>query len=627
LFFTEIAFGEHLSKPQKETVPLSVKENILALNAAACNIYLSSPDSAHKLAAQALLLSERCDYAYGKAKSFYNIGLIYWSQSYYPVSLFYLKSALGYMPEDRKLERSDIYSAIGRTYADLKNYEPALSALDTSFYYAGDDAGRLAEAYGGRSYVYCALHSYYKATRDANYSLKLNKAINNEAKTAVQYERISSIYFNIGNYKAAVAYNDTAAAMSIKINNRRLHAYTYIYAALIANKTGKFNDAVRYAQKAIALSINIGVMDAIAKSYSALVNTYQLKNDLRQALKYQEKYNQVRDSLGNISRLNTIRLVQNYYDLNAKINRIKLMEVNDRNNRGKIKSQGTLIVILFLSLSILIIILSATYYYYKQKKLLSNKLQSQHTALLEQKQLIELQTTNLKKVNNQKDKLLAVIGHDLRAPVANLSNIIEMFDEGYLSEQDVHDLMKNISPIIKGVELTLSNLVEWAGSQIKGNSIRPSSVDIYLLGVEMEQTFLHALKLKKIEFINSAYPGQGVLADENHLKVVIRNLLSNAIKFTAHSGFVTLTTVVEKHDLVISVGDTGKGMTQEEVEKLFFLNTHFSYFGTSGEKGTGIGLILCKELVELNGGKLNVRSALGRGTVFYFSLPLVKAYA
>jgi signal transduction histidine kinase len=259
--------------------------------------------------------------------------------------------------------------------------------------------------------------------------------------------------------------------------------------------------------------------------------------------------------------------------------------------------------------------------------MLSGKLQQQHKELLDQKQLIETQAVNLQSVNNIKDKLLAIIGHDLRTPVANLSNIVEMFEGGYLTPQEVHGLMKDINPIVKGAELTLTNLVEWAGSQIKGRSTQSTSVDIFLLGVEMEQTFVHALQMKDLEFINHAYPGQGVTADENHLKVILRNLISNAIKFTGKNGTITLSTVIENNEIVVSVNDSGKGMTPGELDMLFCLNTHFSNSGTSGEKGTGIGLLLCKELVELNGGRLKVTSEIGKGSTFYFNLPLVKAYA
>jgi signal transduction histidine kinase len=597
------------------------------LNNTASAIFLQLPDSAHKIAANALILSEKLNYAFGKGRSFLNLGSIYWSQSYYPISLFYLKSAITYLPKDKPFYLSDAYRALGRTYADLKNYKAAFDNLDSSLYFAGNDAARLGEVYSERAYIYNLLGAYNKAIISVNRSLKLNIRAKAEDHIAVLYGRFASIYLNKKQYQSALLYDDTTYNMSFKIHNRRLRAYTYAEYASVYNALGKFDVAVSFAQKGIALSDSIGVIDAETKAFDAIVNTYELRHEYVEALNWQKKCNAIRDSLTNVGKLKTITLVENYYDLNSKMNGVTLMAVSEKLNKAKIKSQHFMIRVLLISLIIVMGILTFTYYFYKQKKLLSTKLQQQHKALLDQKQLIEIQTTNLQKVNDLKDKLFAVIGHDLRSPVANLSNIIEMFEEGYLTASEVHNLMKNINPVVKGVELTLSNLVEWAGSQIKGINVNSSNVDIYLMGVEMEQTFIHALQVKGLEFVNKAYPGQGAVADENHIKVILRNLISNAIKFTPSNGRITIGTTIENNELIVTIKDSGKGMSEEELKKLFFINTHFSHSGTSGEKGTGIGLLLCKELVELNGGKLCVKSQLGKGSTFYFNLPLAKAYA
>ena len=597
------------------------------LNDLAADIFLQYPDSAHKAAGEALIMAEKLNYSLGKGRSCLNLGGIYWSQSYYPISLFYLRSALTYLPKNKPLYLSDAYRALGRTYADLKNHKAAIADLDSSLYFAGNDPGRQAEVYSERAYIDNSLGKYGKAIDEVNISLKLNKIAKAQTNIAVLYGRLASIYLRKKNYQNALVFNGIACEKSLETHNKRLLAYSYLDYAVIYNALGRFADAAKFAKRSIALADSIGVIDAETRAFNELTNTFELKHEYTAALNYQRRYNEVRDSLNNLARLKTIKLVQNYYDLNAKMNSVTIMEVNDRINKSKIKSQHVMIRALLVSLIVVMLILTATYYLYKQKKLLSSKLQEQHKALLNQKQLIEAQTANLQKVSDLKDKLFAVIGHDLRSPVANLSNIIEMFEDGYLTADEVHDLMKNINPVIKGVQLTLSNLVEWAGSQIKGINVNSSNVDIFLLGVEMEQTFIPALQLKNLEFINKAYPGRGAIADENHLKVILRNLIGNAIKFTPDSGVITLGTTIENKELIVNVTDSGKGMTEEEVSKLFFINTHFSNSGTSGEKGTGIGLLLCKELVELNGGKLCVKSKPGKGSTFYFNLPMVKAYA
>jgi signal transduction histidine kinase len=614
----------HDHPPARDTTALY--KHIDNLNNTAYNIYLTTPDSARRLAEKALLLSQESNYATGKGRSFYNIGLIYWSQSYYPISLFYLNSATNYLPAGNSSALSDCFNALGRTYADLGNYKQALANLDKALYLAGKDKALLAEVYSERSYVYCATKNYDKAVEEAQYSLKLNKEINAKGSVAVLYARLGGIYRLKKDYPAALKYDSISYRMSIITFNKRLRAKLYTEYALLYNELHKYDTAISYAKMGITLADSIGIIDAEAEGYKALVNSYELKGDLKNALAYQKKYAAMDDSISTSTKLKTIKLIQDHSALNSKLNDIKLMEVGDRENKAKIKAQTKLILILATSLVVLISMLFITFYLYKQKKLLSNKLKTQHSALLDQKELIEIQATNLQSVNDLKDKLLAVIGHDLRTPVANMSNIIEMFNDGYLDAGEVSELMKEISPIMKGAELTLSNLTEWAGSQIKGKNVNSTNVDIFLLGVEMEQTFMHHLQLKSIDFTNNAYAGQSVLADENHIKVILRNLVSNAIKFTDNKGNITLATQIENNSLIISVTDTGKGMDVNEIEKLFSINTHFSHSGTSGERGTGIGLLLCKELVELNGGKLLVSSAVGKGSTFYFNLPLVRAY-
>ncbi|ASU35216.1 tetratricopeptide repeat-containing sensor histidine kinase [Mucilaginibacter xinganensis] len=597
-----------------------------SLNNTAYNIYLTTPDAARKLAEDALLRSQKVEYELGKGRSFYNIGLIYWSQSYYTVSLFYLNSAINHLPVTRPLYLSDCFNALGRTYADLGNYNEAIVNLDKALRLSGKDSGRLAEVFSEKAYVYCALKNYNKAIADARYALQLNSKINATGNIAVLYARLGTIYRLKKDYPSALKHDSISYVMSKVMLNNRLRAKLYTEYAVVYKELNKYDLAISYAKRGVSLADSIGVFDAEKEGYKVLVGSYELKNDLRSALIYQKRYAGISDSVTALARQKTVRLIQNYHTLNSKLNDIKLMEISDRENKSKIKAQNRLILILLLSLLVLVSVLFVTFYLYKQKNLLSNKLRKQHSALSAQKELIEVQAANLQSVNGLKDKLLTVIGHDLRTPVANMGNIIEMFNDGYLTAAEVSDLMIEIGPVIKGAELTLLNLTEWAGSQIKGRNINSTNVDVFLLGVEMEQTFMHQLQIKSISFVNNAYAGRAVLADENHIKVILRNLVSNAIKFTGNNGNITLATQFENNTIIISISDTGKGMNLNEIERLFSINTHFSHSGTSGESGTGIGLLLCKELVELNGGKLAVRSAVGKGSTFYFNLPLIQAY-
>ncbi|MBS1522545.1 MAG: tetratricopeptide repeat-containing sensor histidine kinase [Bacteroidetes bacterium] len=613
--------------PSAKDTTYAVQKTVDYLNEVAFGLYLTSPDSARAIAEKALLLAEKSEYKAGIGRSFLNIGHVYWSQSYYPMALVFLNKALINLPKEKPLLLAECYELRGRTFAELGNYKDALNNLTIAEKFAGSDKDELAEVHSERSYVYMLLKDYARAVNEAKQSLALNNIAKDYKNTAVIYGRLGSIFIYTKNYKAALTYSDTAYQMSLKIGNNRLRAKTLVGYATIYNLLHQYDKAIPYAKTGAALADSIGVMDAVSTAYQELATSYEQKGDLKQAMAYQKKYIAIKDMLSSFYRTKNSQLIQSYFDLDNRLDAIADFERNAKQIKAKMQFQRIIIISLSLSLLAVIALLLITYYFYKQKKELNDELNRKHSALLEHKKLIEAQTENLQMISKIKDKLLAVIGHDLRTPLANLRNMVEMFEADYLSADEIHWLMKDINPLVKGAELTLSNLMEWAGSQIKGQSINSTRLDIFLLGVEMEQTFNHALHRKNIEFLNQATAGQSVMADENHIKVVLRNLISNAIKFTDAKGTIKLSSTYKENKVIISVQDTGKGMTADEVNKLFYPQTHFSQPGTLGENGTGIGLLLCKELVELNGGKMWANSKAGKGSTFFFSLPLNAEYA
>jgi signal transduction histidine kinase len=594
------------------------------INGVVYDIYLKSPDSARNMAEQMLLLSEKIKYPVGISRSYHNIGVIYWSQSYYPIALYYLNAALANTTKDQRLLLSEIYSDIGRVYADLLDYKRALYNLNKCELYAGKDALHLGEAISEQSYVYMKLHNYPKAISLATLALNYDHKIKEEMGAAILYSRLGTLYYEKHDHERAKAYDDTAYRESVRLQMHRLTAGMYGEYAMMDNHAHRYGDAIALSKKSIALFDSLGVFSGQVAGYKILIQSYEGKKDLAKALATERKYNKIQDSLNTIDKVKSAQLIQNYFELNSRLNELAQADKKNQNNRALISFQHTVINILVVSLVLVLLLLTVTYYFYNQKKLLNSKLQAQHNKLSAQKKLIESQAGNLKEVNGMKDKMLAVIAHDLRSPIANLLNILSMFEQDYLTPEEVHVLMQDINPIVKSTDLTLTNLLEWAGSQIKGGAAKAVEIDVFLLGVEMEQTFKHLLKTKELEFINLAKPAQMVMADLNHIRIILRNLISNAIKFTGDKGSISLHTKVDGDKLAISVTDTGTGMSAQDMDSLFNLDTHFSNSGTSGEKGTGLGLILCKELTELNGSKLLVQSKLNEGTTFTFKLPLAR---
>jgi signal transduction histidine kinase len=380
------------------------------------------------------------------------------------------------------------------------------------------------------------------------------------------------------------------------------------------------DEALQFANSALSLSDSLGNADITARVYRSIIGIYRGKGDTKKLLYYQDRYIGFQEKQNRANQENSSQLIADHFALNEKLRSIDELSHRDDMYNLLVRSQKNIIIGLSISLILLIVALYIVYRYYREKRLLAKNLNEQHLATVAQTQLIEVQAQHLEELNNLKNKLLLVIGHDLRGPIGNLSSLTALFEDGHLKEEEVKQVMSSISPVVKGAELTLKNLLEWAENQIKGTSLQATNVTLLPVVEEIEKIFKYSFDQKNIAFSNEVVAGHTVFIDPNHLKVVLRNLISNAIKFTPPKGKITVASHLTKDKITISVKDTGRGMDTDEIERLLSVKTHFTKPGTQGEKGTGIGLLLCRELIELNGGELWLTSEVDRGTTFYFNV-------
>jgi PAS domain S-box-containing protein len=227
----------------------------------------------------------------------------------------------------------------------------------------------------------------------------------------------------------------------------------------------------------------------------------------------------------------------------------------------------------------------------------------------------------LQRLNDTKDKLFSIISHDLRSPFAQLKGILDLFEKGGISEAELKYFLPEI---IKNVNYTsdlLNNLVYWAKSQMSGLHADPEEFNIYKLVANKENLFNKEIKGKDLSFTNQVAQETIVYADKNMIDLVLRNLVANAIKFCEKTDTILVQSEETANGfLIIRVVDTGIGISPQNKKKIFN-EANFTTLGTHKEKGTGIGLKLCKEFIEGNGGKIWIDSEEGKGTVFSFSLP------
>ncbi len=234
---------------------------------------------------------------------------------------------------------------------------------------------------------------------------------------------------------------------------------------------------------------------------------------------------------------------------------------------------------------------------------------------------LEQDNENLNRNNVIKNKLLSIISHDLRSPISSLQSLLKLFNSNTIERKDLIDFFGNLRLQVENTFSMLENLLHW--SQYQLNGIEPIFEDVNIQQIVDESIHFYQLQAEQKHIVvnNPRKTGVHTYADKEMFRIVLRNLISNAVKFTPSDGVITIETYTEEGFVIISVKDTGIGIQTERQASIFGINNNTT-LGTNKEKGTGLGLILCKDFVELNCGKIWLDSEENKGSAFYFSIPI-----
>lgn len=230
--------------------------------------------------------------------------------------------------------------------------------------------------------------------------------------------------------------------------------------------------------------------------------------------------------------------------------------------------------------------------------------------------------TELQELNATKDKFFSIIAHDLKTPFNSILGLSEILKEEakHLDIATIEQYSGIIHSTSKNTFRLLENLLEWARIQQSQILFHPVSVQLKNLVNEVVEFMVEKANSKMIAVINYIPDGMVVYADKDMLKTILRNLISNALKFTSTRGKVEIKAISKGSTIEILVFDTGTGISKDDMAKIFRIDSNFTKDGTENEKGTGLGLLLCKEFVEKHGGKIWVESEIGKGSTFTFTL-------
>lgn len=431
--------------------------------------------------------------------------------------------------------------------------------------------------------------------------------------TGFALRTLGDIHLNEGQYELALGryfrvfeIADSLKNVFLKVST--LHRIGKAYFAL-----NKPEEAIKYLTQNVALARRHQFRSELERSLKLLSDVYASKEDAGQALAFQNQYLIIHDSLYQQRSSEQMALMQARFDSEIKETKIQLLTKDALLKEQELNRQRLWMYFSIGSLSLMVILAFVLFYSNRVKKKANDELGIKNRE-------IEIQAEQLKNLNVTKDKLFSIISHDLRSPLASLRGLMDIMGRDGLTVDEFNFSSKKLKKNLESVQEDLDNLLLWAQSQLNGLQSNPVAMKLNPVIEEKIHLFNEIAKQKEITILNEVDGSAMIFADRNHIALVMRNLLANAIKFNKPGGLITIS---EKHldnFLAISVSDSGVGMSESDLRKLFNAETHFTNPGTQQEKGAGIGLLLAKEFIEKNGGSIWAVSELDKGATFTFTV-------
>lgn len=547
------------------------------------------------------------------------IGFDYSEMGYFDEAYNYFTRAFKIARSAAKNKKDSLKLAIplhnlGRLFKDLDQFDRAVQHLKI--------AQKISDVIGdeqGIAYTLDELGDIYMRVEDYDLSLEtFTKAMFHAKQLDVVFlmprlnSRIAEVYSRIGKFDIALAYYDTARHLQTISNNTYGIAEVELGTGIVNLKKG--NEALAEALFLSSLE-KARALDARMLEIKVLEQLGQLREKqgkYKEALEYFKQHEALEDELFSLEMQNKLSQDQIRFETEGKDFLIEELIRKEAEQDTILKRQEFIRNVLVVLVAMFGILLFTLYRSGQRGKQI-NKL------LMEHQEEMEKRSKELEELNEVKDKFFSIISHDLRSPMNALSALLDLVERGQVSKEEFEKLIKELRRQFNHTKTLINNLLDWALLQMDKLKIQPDKIYLKQM-VDDNFKLLDSLQIKSINLKNNIDENSIGFADPNTINLVFRNLIMNAMKFTEDGGQITVDASRQEKEYIISVQDTGIGINKEIQSRLFDKTTPYSTRGTANEKGSGLGLILCKEFVEKNGGKIWVESEEGKGSIFKFTL-------
>jgi two-component system, sensor histidine kinase and response regulator len=600
---------------------------VQTLTESAYSIFLNKPDSAILLGKQAYEIAVQNSDVYHEGYAAFVLSKAYWVKANYRLSTEYGFKALRIFEKSKnRKEYGNSLLAVARTLVELGNFNKAYELLAQAQSVAHDisDNRLLAEAYREWSYYFTELNQLDSALLYSDRGLALFEALGDSLDASVLYSRKSRILFAQQDYIASRRYAFRGMLLDTLVGNRRGLAISYFQAAQNEHALRNLVNAERLLEHSIRINKEIGNLTSLVRAHELMAAVLAETKRHELAVTHLKLASQFKDSLYNSEKSGQTQEMQSLYELEGKESQIKLLEQEKAIQDQDVKNQKLFLIVLLVGMLFLVALL----FFLTRLRTIQNKtnldLASKNIAIEQQKEEMQTQAEKLQQLNQLQTKLFSVISHDLRGPISNLQSLLELLTKKMVSPEEFLLISDKLKSNLNVTQRTLENLLSWALSQMDGIKTEKKKLDINACIDEACRLMEEVASRKAIAIKKELGNNLHVEADPDQLQLILRNLIHNGIKFSKVGDEVKVETNRTNGHCVISVKDTGIGMTKEEIETITGAREHFTKRGTQQEKGTGLGLLLCKEFVERNEGKMSISSVTGVGTEITFTLKLAK---
>lgn len=521
------------------------------------------------------------------------------------------------------------YSNLADAYYNINAYDKALE-----FYLKALNVQEQlndAEGINQSNSQLAELYSFKKEHRKAiEYYEKVlaNKETSNDSVRARIYPKLGGEYLKFNDYDNAADY----LVKGLRLNRRGRYKEGLLTALNnlgdLNLQQGKLILAEKQLYEAGTIAKNIDNKTELLKHYKLMKSLDSTKERFDRAFAWQRQYYDLKNKLNKKEvKIDSktddplvLELDPNFdkpainkevVDTATKIETTKTKEEFDR---FKLIFYALLAALAIVSTFLILIYLKRNnnIKYTQELEEKNIKIELQNVAFQEQ-------TKHLENVNNVKDKLFSIVSHDLKDSLSSINGFIDLLKDGSLSREEFDNLIPELSENANNASLLLFNLLNWSKSQMQSLEPKPSLFDIQEVFEDKVKLVEQRMENKGITLTDHSLR-DFAYADRSMFEIVVQNLLANALKFCKSGDTITISNHISNGSCIVSIADTGIGISKQNLEKLFKSST-FTTIGTNNEKGTGLGLSICKELIELNNGKIWVESTQGVGSTFYVQLP------